>query len=423
MRTLVVADEFAWPPVTGYRIRLDNVLRALVTLGPVDYLAVLNDNRPAELSSTPAEGRFERVRIVRSGESRRRATSVLRAVIGRHPRRVLWPDWTTARTILGEWEASRYDLVWCAHADSYAAVGDLLGDSVVVDLDNLEGTALRTRRMARALEQNRSVVRRRVAAAFDRIDEWRWNRLERHIARTVSATVVCSEIDRVRLSVPGVAVVPNGYEPSGDPASRDRTGKPLSLVFVGLYLYEPNRDAARELAREILPRIRVVEPDARLRLVGRADGMLDELGCVPGVELVGEVQDVAPELAQADIMVAPIRFGSGTRLKIIEAFAHRIPVVSSSLGAEGLDAVHDESIVLADSHEAFAAACLALHQDPRRAAALADAAHDLWERRYRWDSVHDAVIAVVETVVADHGGPTPTTAHEWPVPERDDRTT
>lgn len=403
MRTLCVADEFAWPANTGYRIRLDNILRVLAGLGPVDYLAILNDDREADLSSVPADLGFERVRIVRSHSERRRVASVARAVAGRLPRRIVWPDWDEAREALGEWVETPYDLVWFGHADAYAAVGGALDGPVVVDLDNLEGSALRERRTARPFDPTRAGVRRRVADAFDRLDEIRWNRLERRIARTVAATVVCSEIDRRRLAVPGVAIVPNGYEAARDPALRERWDGPLTMAFVGLYLYEPNRDAARLLAREVLPRVRSIEPEARLHLVGRDDGMLDDLRGLPGVVMMGEVGDVSAELARAEMVATPIRFGSGTRLKIIEALAHGVPVVSSSLGAEGLELVDGRDVIIADTPEELADACVSLHRDPGLAVRLAASGREVWERSYRRDAVREAVVAVVEHVSAMPG--------------------
>jgi len=394
MRILCIAHEFAWPPVNGYRIRLDQVLRALSTQGRVDYLAVLNDDRAADVAAVPPDLGSGRVRVVRSGPLRRSLPALLRATFGRLPRRIIWPDWGEAREVVAEWASTGYDLVWCS-SDAYAALGYRLAAPVVVDLDNLEGRLLRERRRNRPPDPTRSSARRRVADVFDRVDEWRWTRLERRIARRVAATVVCSEDERSRLAVPGVAIVPNGYEPSAPPVQPAPGSAPLTLVFVGLYAYEPNRDAARRLACEILPCLRRVEPAAQVRLVGRDGGLLDDLRDLPGVTVVGEVAEVGPELARADVVAVPIRFGSGTRLKILEAFAHGRPVVSTHLGAEGLGAIDGEHALLADDLDGFAAACLRIHRDPALADRLVEAASALWEQRYRWDSVREAVAAVV----------------------------
>ena len=407
MRTLCVADEFAWPTVSGYRIRLDHVLRALATLGPVDYLAVLNDDRPADLAAAPDVTGINRVRVVRSSAPRRRLTQVLRAVGGRLPRRILWPDWTEAREVVTDWTSAGYDLVWCGHAETYVALGELFAAPAVVDLDNLEGRLLQERRANHPADPTRTPWRRRVADMFDRLDEWRWTSLERRIARTVASVVVCSEVDRARLGVAAGAVVPNAYEPGEVPSSSDVPKGPLTVVFVGLFVYEPNRDAARRLVREILPRLRRAEPVAQVRLVGRDAGLLDDLRDVPGVTVVGEVADVGPELARADIVAVTLRFGSGTRVKLLEAFAHGRPVVSTRLGAEGLDVSDGEHLLLADDAEAFAGACLRLHREPALAERLAESGRELWERKYRWGSVRDSVVAVVGQVLGSPAGNMP----------------
>lgn len=402
MRILCVADEFAWPPANGGRIRLANVLRALGEMGSIDCLAVLNDDRPADMGAVPVGAGITRVQVVRSAARHRSAAALVRAALGRLPRRMLWPDWREAAGLVTEWAATGYDLVWFVHADTYAILGRRLTIPMIVDLDNLEGRLLRERRATRPADPTRSAVRRRVADLLDRLDEQRWSRLEQSIVRGGAIAVVCSETDRARLAGGSVAIVPNAYEPSGPviaalaagaPADADR---PLVILFVGQYLYEPNRDAARRLATEILPLVRRDVPDACLRLVGRGDHMLDDLRGLPGVVVVGEVDDVGPELAQASVAAVPIRFGSGTRVKILEAFAFGVPVVSTALGAEGLDAKHGEHLILADTAEEFAGACTKLHRDSALSSRLVVSARVLWESRYRYASVREAVGRVVK---------------------------
>lgn len=401
MRIFCIADDFAWPPVSGYRIRLDQVLRALATLGRVDYLAVLNDDRVADLAAVPPG--FGRVRVVRSGPLRHSLSAAARAAFGRLPRRIVWPDWGEARQVIAEWMPDGYDLAWFEHVDVYAALGDHVAAPVVVDLDNLESRVLRERRRFHPPDPTRSSMRRHVADVLDRVDEVRWMRLERRIARTAEATVVCSEVDRSRLAVPGVAIVPNGYEPSERAVPPPSGGVPLTLVLVGLFVYEPNRDAAALLAREILPRLQRFERSAQVRLVGRDDGLLDDLRNLPGVTVVGEVAGVGPELAQATIVAVPVRIGSGTRLKVLEAFAHGRPVVATNLAVEGLGVIDGVHALLADDLDGFAAACLRIHREPALAAGLAESARDLWCRKYRWDSVCAAVVAVARRAVPTMG--------------------
>ena len=236
-------------------------------------------------------------------------------------------------------------------------------------------------------------MRRQLAArlgqAADAVDERRWRRLERQAATAGGTVVVCSELDRKRLGGTNVWVVPNGYERAQVPAPTERDPTPAAapvLIMVGLLTYEPNRDAADFFASTILPHIRRSHPDARFHMVGRydSDAAVHPWRNLPGVQVLGEVADVGAELAAADIAVVPIRFGGGTRIKILEAFAHRIPVVSTTVGCEGLDVVDGEHLLVADDPASFASACIRLSEDADLRARLVAAAAELWTSRYRW---------------------------------------
>ena len=139
--------------------------------------------------------------------------------------------------------------------------------------------------------------------------------------------------------------------------------------------------------------------DARIRLVGKTTPVIDALHRPPSVTVVGSVPAMDPELAGADIAVVPLRIASGTRLKILESFAHRIPVVSTTLGAEGLDVTDGVHLLLADDADAFAAACHRLLVDAALRARLADAAEDLYLRRYQWSTAEGAVERLVHDVI------------------------
>ena len=164
-----------------------------------------------------------------------------------------------------------------------------------------------------------------------------------------------------------VAVVPNGYRLVDEPLGKVAVGSPPTILFQGTLRYPPNADAARYLIEDIRPAIAGLVPDAVVRLVGVATPAIAALGDRPGVTVVGQVPDIDTELARADLVLVPIRFGSGTRLKILEAFAHRIPVVSTGLGAEGLDAVDEHHLLIADTPDAIAIACARLLEDEESA--------------------------------------------------------
>jgi glycosyltransferase involved in cell wall biosynthesis len=213
----------------------------------------------------------------------------------------------------------------------------------------------------------------------------------------VAATVVCSELDAERaraVGIPRVAVVPNGYRVVDEPVGRTAVGRPPTVLFQGTLRYPPNAEAARFLVDEVVPLLAQEVPDVQVRLVGTTAPGLERLDAPPRVRVVGQVPSIDDELARADLVVVPLRFGSGTRLKVLEAFAHRVPVVSTALGAEGLGAVDGVHLLVADRPDELARACARLLSDADLRAGLVEAAHRLFTERYADRVVEDAVEAL-----------------------------
>jgi glycosyltransferase involved in cell wall biosynthesis len=235
----------------------------------------------------------------------------------------------------------------------------------------------------------------------DRLDERRWNRLLPELCRGADVVVVCSALDRDRIGG-GAVVVPNGYDaPPALPPRRHHAA--AVLAFVGGMDYPPNADAAEFAAREVLPLVRVTRPDAELWLIGHvpSGSPVSRLARLPGVRMRGHVDDISVELAEVDVAVAPIRFGGGTRIKILEAFAHRVPVVATTVGCEGLAVADGSTLLVADDAAGFAAACLRLLADPSLRARIVAEAAAVQLRCYRWEATREAVARLVGQLVAD----------------------
>jgi glycosyltransferase involved in cell wall biosynthesis len=152
--------------------------------------------------------------------------------------------------------------------------------------------------------------------------------------------------------------------------------------------WRPNQDGARYFIREILPLLRLARPDLECTFVGRnppAD--IQRLAEVPGIHITGTVDDVRPYVESASVYVVPLRIGGGSRLKILEALAMGRPVVSTPIGAEGLDVVHDRHLVLADDPRSFAQSVLRLLNDSERCRELAAEGRRLVEQHYGWDAL------------------------------------
>ncbi len=171
---------------------------------------------------------------------------------------------------------------------------------------------------------------------------------------------------------------------AGAGPSEERFGG-LELCFTGGMDYLPNEDAARWFLERVFPLVLRGRPDARITFVGKnpPDALLERAR--PGqVVFTGRVEDVRPFARVAHVFVVPLRIGGGTRLKILEALSMNLPLVSTRIGAEGLDLVAGEHLLLADEPQEFAAAVLELANDRERARRLAASGRARVLERYDW---------------------------------------
>lgn len=402
MRILCIADTYPWPSTDGYRQRLANVARSLAGAGELDLFAVVDEREDLRAGSIDAPI-GARVFVSPRPPPRRGPAQMLHWLSSPLPRAVLWHDWSRAGDELRRWSADAYDLVWYSHLDPFLALGQTVDGPKIVDLDNLENLKVQAqRRLTLATSSGHPSVRALLGQAVDLVDERRWSRQQREANRRAARVVVCSELDRQRLGLAGAAVVPNGYRRDGPPVG-GRSAKPEAPVFtmVGLMTYPPNIDAAMHFARDVLPLVRTEAPGAQFKLVGHADGEVGSLAKLPGVVVRGRVPDVRVELEDTDVAVAPVRFGGGTRIKVLEAFAHHLPVVATTTGAEGIDAADGVELLIADDARAQAEACLRLVRDPALARRLAAAGARLYEERYSWDLILPKISTLASEVAAE----------------------
>lgn len=406
VRILVVAEAYPWPAIDGYRQRLAHMIAGLSAAGTVDLFALVDrhgEDDPPDLAGLG--------RVVTAPRHERRASERFGDwVRGDKPRRMLWIDWTEGHRELAAW-GPQPDLVWYSHIDSWAATSDLLpGVPAIVDFDNLENLMLRLRRRngphladtEGPSAKASALVRWGASRAIDLVDERRWSRVQRRCADAVQRVVVCSDLDVRRSGLPKAVAIPNGSDeaPGAVTDRRGLRGRVPTMIFVGALDYEPNADAIRWFASEVLPVVRARLPQARLRVVGRGSAALGLWDRVPGLQIVGEVADLAPELLAADVSVAPIRLGAGTRLKVIEAMANHIPVVTTEVGCEGIALSDRTHALLAYDPRRFADACLRLLTDAALRQELADNAAKLFMARYRWEPI-EATVADLAREVGD----------------------
>ena len=210
-------------------------------------------------------------------------------------------------------------------------------------------------------------------------------------------------LDRDIPRVPKI-VIPNGvdthfFTPQEGPTETD------TLVFTGAINYFPNADAVTWFVTEVLPLIHKVRPTVRVSIVGNAPPESVRRLASSHVKVTGFVDDVRPSIQCSAVYIVPLRIGGGTRLKVLEALAMRKPIVTTSIGCEGIDVADGESVLIADTPQAFADATLRLLMDRRKAEALADAGHRLVRSRYDWTSIGDTVGTAYELLMKRHLDP------------------
>jgi glycosyltransferase involved in cell wall biosynthesis len=256
-----------------------------------------------------------------------------------------------------------------------------------------------------------SVVRRRQIEAEQlkwpsrygmslRVDAWRLRQYENTYLSRFDSVWVCSEDDRsslgTRIGAERVRVVPNVIDTGNSPAP-DAVPEP-ALLYVGDYRISFNTQAVLWFLAEAWPRIRNQVPNAQLWLVGREPPpeLLARHAPELGIVVTGTVPDVRPYLQRAAISIAPLRVGGGTRIKILEAMAASLPVVSTAVGAEGIKARPGVEILLAESGQDFATECVALLTNEARRKALASAGRLCVEQRYGLSALQSSVLSCYE---------------------------
>lgn len=238
-----------------------------------------------------------------------------------------------------------------------------------LDLDDIESLTRQRLVVLHAANGQTAQARRLTSEAVY------YQRYERDITKIFHSVSVCSLRDRdqlhARLGLTQVEVLQNTVEgtrtyhpPPAQP--------PFNLLFVGNLGYYPNQDAIRFFVGEILPRIRAnTDVPVRFTLVGSGNATWTR--AIPRVDcdMVGQVENLAAYYLAAHAVVVPLRAGGGTRVKILEAFSYHRPVISTSIGAEGLAVRHERDLLLADTPDDFAQQCLRLIDSPSLAANLA----------------------------------------------------
>lgn len=372
-RVLWVTDEVPDVDGTGGAVRQCHLLQAVAARHPVDLLAAGRDV-PAEVASWVDT--CQRVDPVPPAgpESRLRTATV--SLLDPAPEDVRGGRANLRRLQVAVADRRHSDVVVVQHAWLAGLVRQRRpGEHWVLDLHNVPSA-----KAAHAL----GTARTRRGRAWVRAEVAKARRAERGIERRYDQIVVPSPDDALALGAGDrVAVVGNGVDPQRYRAS------PLpavpQVVFTGHLHYPPNVDAVTWFAREVWPRVRTTRPDACFDVVGFAP--TPEVAALDGrngIRVHADVASTVPFLQAARLAVVPVRIGSGTRLKALEAMASHRPVVGTTVGLEGLAVADDEHVLVRDDPAAMAAAIVAVLADDTLATRLARRGHAHAQQRFAW---------------------------------------
>lgn len=391
MKLLVVSSWFPSPPTNGSKIRAWHLLRELATRHEVSLLTFAEDGEGSAAAVEALRGFCRDVRIVAGNPHKPSGPIPWRRYFGRMPRSY-------------------------AHTFSTAMAAAVSAEAradVIVGLQIGAALYLPGRPMATVYEEAEgSTIRDRARAAGSRLHRWRhgmaWKkyaRFNRHLVAQTSRTTVVSDAERECLAEVGcdvsrIAVLPNGVADAY--LDRDAPRRTGTLIYSGAVSYGPNLDAVELFTEQILPRVQAGRRDVSFAVTGAHAGVAVDHLTRAGATFTGFVPDVADVVASSEVCVVPLRQGGGTRLKILEAMALGTPVVSTRKGAEGLEVIDGEHLLLADTPEAFAAAVLSLLNDRARARALAANARRLIADRYTWTRIGQAFEHVLAAAVETH---------------------
>ena len=404
-KLLVVTSRLPYPPREGHQLRSWNLLKALAERHEVTLLSFLrrdDDLAVAGPLRSLLQGRLETFPIPSEHSRLSLLIALAKSLLTATP-------FTTAKyatsalrrrlqNLAGDFDLVHFDMLpLMAHADCLPA-----GVPAVLNAHNVE---------YQLLDKRAELETRLPHRLFLAGQRTKLHGFERKACRQASAVLACSSNDAEELQklAPGkaIVVIPNGVDLAANQPGPVPAGS-AQLVFVGQMGWFPNKDGVQWFLREIFPRILSVRPDAEFVLVGKSDGLEVPEDVAPRVRIAGFVPDLRPHVHAAAVYVVPLRAGSGTRLKVLEAMALGKAIVTTHVGSEGIELVDGKSAVYADDADSFAQATLALLDSPGKVAQLGTAARELAEARYGWQAIgaqlndfYDRLL--VQTADVDHG--------------------
>ncbi len=390
MHILLLTPQLPYPPHQGTTIRNWGLIHHLARRHQVSLLSFLEPGQALERADPLLEvcAQVETVPTPPARSLARRACDTLIRPLPDMALRLASPAF--AERLVAWLDRAPFDVVHVEGIEMTPYLDRVLERVPVVILDDHNCEY----KLQKSYAQIDARIPRRWPGALYSFIQWqKLRRYEASVCRRAHHVLAVSETDAQALCqiVPNldITLIPNGIDADQyTPIYQSTTNAP-TLIFTGKMDFRPNVDAVRWFADQIWPLVRAAAPDAHFFVVGqRPHSQLDDLRDDPSLTLTGWVDDMRPYISQATVYVAPLRMGSGTRLKLLEAMAWGKAIVSTRMGAEGLTQATGDAPALVqvddDDPLAFAGAVIALLQDPERRVRLGRAARAFVETHYDW---------------------------------------
>lgn len=384
LNVLVIDEDFPFPPDAGKRIRTWNLLRRLAARHNVTLLCYGVANSPA-IPALQSAGL--NVHVVPSPvwaqAGWRLYLGLFLNLFSPHPFSVDKHYSQQFQSALDELLKNQpWDLLQCEWTPYMRFVSPTVQIPTLVATHNVE---------CQIWERRAEHAGNPLAAMFFRDQARKMRRFEIDSIRRADAITAVTEVDAETMRQWGardVTVIPNGADLESYSAApeKEQSNQILSVSSLDWF---PNQDALEYFAAEILPEIRCDNREALLSIVGRRppEAFKEKLRTIPGVKFYGEVEDVRPYLDSAAVVVVPLRIGGGSRLKILEALAAGKAVVSTTIGAEGLELTPGKDLLIADDPREFAAYVLKLLKDPAKRRQLGECGRQTVIAKYDWKEI------------------------------------
>jgi glycosyltransferase involved in cell wall biosynthesis len=368
MKILFVSAVLPYPLHSGGQIRIYNLLKRLSNKHEIHLYAFIRST--SEKEYFPQLSFCKTVTTVLRGRGWH-PKYLLKALTSSYP--LLWSGYHNSEmlsALADEISLGNYDRIHIEPGYVWPSIPTEHRIPIVVAEHNIEHTVY---------ESYAKSFRIGILRPFLMGDVIKMKTWQRHVWKRAARIITVSESDKRFIQQPNVSVVPNGVDTKSFAFRPKKTmAKDFTVLYVGNFRWMENRDAADHIIRDFWPAICEAYPDARLRIVGK--------NAPKGKYFSGSVDSIQDELHGADVMLAPIRVGGGTKYKILEAMAAGLPVITTFLGVEGMSGADKKHFLIADSTAGVLASIAYLRDNATRTGIVTNA-RALVEKEYSWDLI------------------------------------